>query len=64
MRYHVYLEGEPTLEAYRLHHDPRDGLSPVFICPFVVLTDADGTPVTQRTRRLRDQAPKRRSRWA
>ena len=42
MRYHVYLEDEPTLESYRLHHDPRDGLSPVFICPFVVLTDADG----------------------
>src|SRR3954454_19520434 len=42
MRYHVYLEGEPGLDAYRLSHDPRNGYSPVFICPFVVLTDAEG----------------------
>jgi hypothetical protein len=42
LRYHVYVEAEPTLESYRLSHDPRNGYSPVFICPFVVLTDADG----------------------
>jgi hypothetical protein len=42
MRYLVYLEDEPGLDAYRLSHDPRDGLAPVFICPFVVLSDAEG----------------------
>ena len=42
MRYHVYLEAEPTLEAYRLSHQPRSGHAPVFICPFVVLTDSAG----------------------
>ena len=42
MRYHVYLEGEPTLESYRLSHQPRPGYAPVFICPFVVLTDSAG----------------------
>jgi len=42
MRYHVYLEAEPGLDAYRLSHDPRNGYSPVFICPFVVLSDAEG----------------------
>ncbi|OZF39569.1 hypothetical protein [Rhodococcus sp. 14-2483-1-2] len=42
MRYHVYLEDEPTLESYRLSHQPRPGYAPVFICPFVVLTDAAG----------------------
>ena len=42
MRYHVYLEGEPTLDAFRLDHEPRTGLAPVFICPFVVLTDDEG----------------------
>ncbi|GLZ48343.1 hypothetical protein Acsp06_45280 [Actinomycetospora sp. NBRC 106375] len=42
MRYHVYLEGEPTLESYRLSHCPREDYAPVFICPFVVLTDAAG----------------------
>ena len=42
MRYHVYLEAEPTLEAYRLSHQPRPGYAPVFICPFVVLTDSAG----------------------
>jgi hypothetical protein len=42
MRYHVYLEDEPTLESYRLSHQPRPGYAPVFICPFVVLTDGAG----------------------
>lgn len=42
MRYYVYLEDEPTLDCYRLHHEPRTGLAPVFICPFVVLTDEEG----------------------
>ncbi|HVV91686.1 MAG TPA: hypothetical protein VHB53_14430 [Solirubrobacterales bacterium] len=42
MRYHVYLEDEPDLEAYRLSHAPRSNYGPVFICPFVVLTDEDG----------------------
>lgn len=42
MRYHVYLEDEPTLEGYRLSHQPRPGYAPVFICPFVVLTDDAG----------------------
>ena len=42
MRYHVYLEDEPTLESYRLSHQPRAELAPVFICPFVVLTDGSG----------------------
>jgi hypothetical protein len=42
MRYHVYLEAEPTLESYRLSHQPRPGYAPVFICPFVVLTDSAG----------------------
>jgi hypothetical protein len=42
MRYHVYLEAEPTLASYRLSHEPRSGYAPVFICPFVVLTDAAG----------------------
>jgi hypothetical protein len=42
MRYHVYLEAEPTLESYRLSHQPRPGYGPVFICPFVVLTDSAG----------------------
>ena len=42
MRYHVYLEGEPTLESYRLSHRPREDYAPVFICPFVVLTDGSG----------------------
>src|ERR1043165_4820462 len=43
MRYHVYLEAEPTLESYRLSHQPRPGYGPVFICPFVVLTDSAAT---------------------
>jgi hypothetical protein len=42
MRYHVYLEDEPTLESYRLSHRPRENYAPVFICPFVVLTDGSG----------------------
>jgi hypothetical protein len=42
LRYHVYLEDEPTLESYRLSHQPRAGYAPVFICPFVVLTDGQG----------------------
>jgi hypothetical protein len=42
MRYHVYLEDEPTLESYRLSHRPREDYAPVFICPFVVLTDRSG----------------------
>ena len=42
MRYHVYLEDEPTLESYRLSHCPRENYAPVFICPFVVLTDDSG----------------------
>jgi len=42
MRYHVYLEGEPTLESYRLSHQPWADYAPVFICPFVVVTDGSG----------------------
>jgi hypothetical protein len=42
MRYLVYLEDEPTLESYRLSHAPRPELAPVFLCPFVVVTDAAG----------------------
>jgi hypothetical protein len=42
MRYLSYLEAEPTLDSYRLSHAPRDGLSPVFICPFVVLGNERG----------------------
>jgi len=42
LRYHSYLEGEPTLDAYRLSYCPRDDLGVVFICPFVVLTDESG----------------------
>jgi hypothetical protein len=42
VRYYSYLEGEPTLASYRLGHDPRDGLAPVFICPFFVVTDERG----------------------
>ena len=42
MRYLSYLEGEPTLESYRLCHAPRPNLAPVFICPFVVLTNERG----------------------
>jgi hypothetical protein len=42
VRYYSYLEGEPTLESYRLSHAPRDGLTPVFICPFVVVTGESG----------------------
>lgn len=42
MRYYSYLEGEPTLESYRLCHAPRPNLTPVFICPFVVLTNEAG----------------------
>ena len=42
MRYQVYLEAEPTPESYRLSHQPRPGYAPVFICPFVVLTDSAG----------------------
>ena len=29
MRYHVYLEAEPTLEAYRLSHQTRSGYAPL-----------------------------------
>lgn len=42
MRYVTYLEGEPTLAAYRLDHAPRAELAPVFICPFVVVTGRSG----------------------
>lgn len=42
MRYHCYLEGEPTLDSYRLSHQPYTNYSPVFICPFLVLTSASG----------------------
>ena len=42
MRYLSYLEGEPTLQSYRLDHAPQPGYSPVFICPFVVLTSESG----------------------
>jgi len=42
VRYYCYLEDEPTLECYRLGHAPRPDLCPVFICPFVVATDASG----------------------
>ena len=42
MRYTSYLEGEPTLESYRLCHAPRHDLAPVFICPFVVLSNERG----------------------
>jgi len=33
MRYHVYLEAEPTLDAYRLSHQRRPGYPPVFTGP-------------------------------
>ena len=36
------FQPEPTLESYRLSHQPRPGYGPVFICPFVVLTDSAG----------------------
>jgi hypothetical protein len=42
MRYHCYLEGEPTLDSYRLSHRPWDNYSPVFLCPFLVLTSESG----------------------
>lgn len=42
LRYHTYLEGEPTLDAYRLSHEPRSGYGVVFICPFVVVTGESG----------------------
>jgi hypothetical protein len=42
LRYYSYVEGEPTLDAYRLSHGPREELSPVFICPFFVVSDGDG----------------------
>jgi hypothetical protein len=42
MRYLVYPEGEPTLDAYRLHHAPRPDLAPVFICPFVAVSGESG----------------------
>jgi len=42
VRYLVYIEGEPGLDAYRLDHAPRTDLSPVFICPFIVVTGASG----------------------
>ena len=42
MRYLVYLEAEPDLDAYRLHHAPRANLAPVFICPFLVVTGESG----------------------
>jgi hypothetical protein len=42
MRYYVYLEGEPTLDGYRLSHAPQPGLCPVFLCPYAVVSDASG----------------------
>jgi hypothetical protein len=42
VRYYSYLEGEPTLDSYRLSHTPRAGYGPVFICPFVVVTGESG----------------------
>lgn len=42
VRYHTYTEGEPTLDAYRLHHEPRSGYGMVFICPFAVVTGESG----------------------
>jgi hypothetical protein len=42
MRYYVYLEDEPTLAGYRLGHAPQANLAPVFICPYAVVSDADG----------------------
>jgi hypothetical protein len=42
VRYYSYVEGEPTLDAYRLSHGPREDLSPVFLCPFFVVSDAEG----------------------
>jgi hypothetical protein len=42
MRYYVYLEEEPTLASYRLNHAPAPDLCPVFICPYAVVSDADG----------------------
>lgn len=42
MRYYVYLEEEPSLAAYRLSHAPQPDLCPVFICPYAVVSSADG----------------------
>jgi hypothetical protein len=42
MRYVTYLE-DPTLEAYRMDHSPRDGLGSVLICWWVNVTGESGT---------------------
>lgn len=42
LQYLSYIERETSLTSYRLDHCPRDGLAPVFICPFVVMTGASG----------------------
>ncbi len=42
LRYHTYTESEPTLDAYRLSHEPRAGYGMVFICPFAVVTGESG----------------------
>jgi hypothetical protein len=42
MRYHCFLEGEPTLDAYRLNYQPWTDYSAVFICPFLVVTSESG----------------------
>jgi len=42
-RYHAYLEGEPTLDAYRLSHEPRTDYGLVFVCPFAVVTGESGS---------------------
>ena len=42
LRYHSYVEKEPSLDAYRLDYCPRGDLGVVFICPFIVVTSASG----------------------
>jgi hypothetical protein len=42
MRYYIYLEGEPTLDWYRLDDAPRENLCPVFLCPYAVVTGESG----------------------
>jgi hypothetical protein len=42
LRYHQYTESEPTLDSYRLSHEPRAGYGMVFLCPFAVVTGESG----------------------
>ena len=56
MRYLSYVEGEPTLDAYRLHHAPRPDLSPVFICPFVVATSRESGAMWNLMRGIQGQS--------